>query len=207
MPEDEVAAQFSRTGIGASSEERIRHSVWAGVAEVISAVESAHADSMAAILPHLSAITVALQRILNAVAGYGPAVAIQLQVGGSAMGDVTLSVDVQGEKVHADWVDDKGDLTTDYPAGAAIAFTSSNGDIVEVGPAVVDAAKSGCDAPLTFKKSGFVTLSAAALDDKNLPLPGFAVATVNLTVTPGPAAGLLVSVAGETPQPAPSTGA
>ncbi len=105
--------------------------------------------------------------------------------------DITLDVDVTGEKVVAQFVDDKGDVTTIGPNGpdgvpATIGYTSSDETVL-----TVDSSGS-----LSFLRAGTVTVTATANDSTGAPVADFATGTVNITLTPGAATGLQVSVEG-----------
>lgn len=130
-----------------------------------------------------------------------PATGIRTTIGGKTM-DISLDVDVKGETVSAVFVDDKGDTGATPPAGpdgtaATIGFASSDPTVV-----TVDATGN-----LSFVKAGTATLTAQANDATGTAIAGFPTGTVNLTLTPGAAAGLQVSVQGAPPVPAPTPGA
>lgn len=114
--------------------------------------------------------------------------------------DITLSVDVAGETVSAQFVDDKGDVTPTGPNGpdgapATIGYTSSDPTV-----ATVDATSGA----LGFLKAGTASITATANDSTGAPVAGFGTGTANLTLTPGAAAGIEVSVDSAPPVPAPS---
>jgi len=124
----------------------------------------------------------------------GQAMGLRLRIGDSPMADVTLDVDVTGETVKTQYVDDRGDVTTKVPANiAAVTYTSSD-------PAVVTVDGSGA---LSFLKAGTATLTADAVDATGAKVTGFE-ASANLTLTPGTATALQVAVEGAAPVPAPT---
>lgn len=125
-----------------------------------------------------------------------PAAALRLRIGGATMPDpVTVNVDVQGESASAVFVDVQGEPTTDAPAGAAIAYASSDPGVVSV-----DAATGA----LSFLKAGSAAITATAVDPGGAPLPGIAQGRADLTIVPGPAVALQVSVVEAAPPlPAP----
>jgi hypothetical protein len=139
----------------------------------------------------------AVRQILAGINPQRPAVGIRATIGGSM--DITLDVDVTGETVSAQFVDDKGDVTPTGPNGpdgtpATIGYASSDPTV-----ATVDA--SGA---LSFLKAGTATITATANDSTGTPVAGFATGTANITLTPGAATGLEVSVNSAPPVPAPS---
>ncbi len=117
------------------------------------------------------------------------------------MSDVSLSVDVANEVIHIDWIDDKGDITTDVPAGATVTVTSSDSSVVSAGTAS-PASGGGLDASLTFRKAGTATLTVQAVDGGGANMGTSD--TINLTLTPGGATGIMVKVANQPPVPAPN---
>jgi len=126
-----------------------------------------------------------------------PAVGLTVSIGGPRMANVTMSVDVAGEKVTAHYVDRLGEPTTDVPANIdRLAYTSSDPAVVTVDEA------SGA---LTFNRAGDAVLTADSLDSSGAKVPGFEKG-INLTLTPGTATGLDVSVEGAEPVPAPNPG-
>lgn len=143
----------------------------------------------------------ALTALVQQIAGDAPprpAVGIRTTLKGEHIMDLTLDVDVTGETVTAVFVDDKGDTGATPPAGpdgtpATIGFTSSDDTVV-----TVDTAGN-----LSFLRAGTATLTATAVDSTGTPIAGFPTGSVNLTLTPGVAAGLQVSVQGAPPVPAP----
>lgn len=127
-----------------------------------------------------------------------PAVGIRIHLGGNSVTTTTVSVDVTNELVVANWIDDKGDVTTapNGPDGnpASIAYSSSDESVV-----TVDSAGN-----LVFLAVGTATLTASPVDSTGAPLDGFTAATADLVITPGAAVGLEVSVEGAPPVPAPT---
>jgi hypothetical protein len=141
----------------------------------------------------------AIQRILAGITPAHPATGIRLTYKGEPVADLTLDVDVQGEKIVGQFTDDKGDVTDRGPAGpdgvaGTIAYMSSDPAIV-----TVDATTGA----LTFNKAGQVVLTAEARDDLGNTIANFPTAVVNLSITPGVATGLSVSVQGAEPVPVP----
>jgi len=160
-------------------------------------------DQLHAVVLESAAVTRSmLGEILFRLPRPRPAVGLEVTLTntGDTMTDtntVTLDVDVTGEQLVAQYVDDRGDVTTTGPAGpdgvpATIGYASSDTTVV-----TVDATGS-----LSFLQAGTVVLTATANDSSGAPVAGFS-ASVNLVLTPGVATALEVSVEGAPPVPAP----
>lgn len=178
------------------------------VGKIPTTPDTALAAQLAAIAAQLASVAAAVTLIqIDMPHPPGPAVGLRLTIQEEPMASTTLSVDVTNEEVAAEWVDDKNEATSDIPAGATIAFTSSDVTIVTVGAVVASA--TGATAPLSFLLAGTVTLTATADDSTGAPLAGFTPGTTDLVLTAGAAAGLEVSVdqapavAAPPPPPAP----
>jgi hypothetical protein len=155
-------------------------------------------DQLHALVLEQSRESALLDRILARLPRPRPAVgiAVVLKPRGEDM-DITLDVDVTGERVVGQFVDDKGDVTPTGPNGpdgvpAVISYDSSDTTVVTTSSA----------GDLSFLKAGSAVLTATALDTSGAAVPGFT-GSVNLTLTPGVAAALQVSVEGAPPVPAP----
>jgi hypothetical protein len=114
----------------------------------------------------------------------GPATqfSLKLLTGGHTMGSTEFSVDATNPAIVPSFKDDKGDVVP-APAGAAIAYTSSDETIATIANDATDPLQGD----LTILQAGQITVDAAVSGVTEADGTPFPDAQVTLTLDPGAA--------------------